>query len=357
MDTMKLLILFILLAVQIEGFPQTPTQQSSVVGTVAVVEKMAKTISIKTDQNTTLAIKVNDTTVCLRVPAGAQSLDKATPISFDDIANGDRILARGSKAQDEFAALRIVVLSKEDVSKKRERDLEQWRTRGIAGVVKALNPSTNEINVELRGTTPASLIAINAGGSQFRRYTTAAINFEDTKQSSFGEMAVGDQLRALGDKSADGKSFKAEAVVSGSFKTIGATLTAVDLQNNQISATTLDQKKPIQITTLRESSVRRIPATMVPAIAQKARANNQSGEVQQMIEALPVVALSDLKAGDVVSITGIREKDDAHMTAIKLVAGIDAVLRAMAPQPGRPQTVRLSAGLPNAFDFSVIPQP
>jgi hypothetical protein len=30
-------------------------------------------------------------------------------------------------------------------------------------------------------------------------------------------------------------------------------------------------------------------------------------------------------------------------------------LRAMAPQPGGPQTVRLSAGLPNAFDFSVIP--
>lgn len=352
---MKLLILIAaLMSVWIESYPQTPSQLSSVVGTVAVVDKSAKTISVKTDQNVTIAIKANDTTVCLRVPAGAQSLDKATTILFDDITNGDRVLARGSKSQDEFAAQRIVVLSKEDVSKKRERDLDAWRTRGIAGVVKALNPSTNEINLELRGTTPASLIAINVSGSQFRRYTTSAINFEDTKQSNFGEVAVGDQLRALGDKSADGKSFKAEAVVSGSFKTIGATLTAVDLQNGAISATTLDQKKPIQVATLRESTIRRIPAAAVPAIAQKARANNQSGEVQQMIEALPVVALSELKVGDVVSITGIRE-NDAHMTAIKLVAGIDAVLRAMAPQPGRPQTVRLSAGLPNAFDFSVIP--
>ena len=353
---MKLLVLIAaLLTLQFESYPQTPAQLSSVVGTVAVVDKSAKTISIKTDQNATIAIRAMDTTACLRVPAGAQSLEKATTILFDDIANGDRVLVRGSKSQDEFAALRIVVFSKEDVSKKRERDLEQWRTRGIAGVVKTLNPSTNEINLELRGATPASLIAINAGGSQFRRYTTSAINFEDTKQSNFGEVAVGDQLRALGDKSADGKSFKAEAVVSGSFKTIGATLTAVDLQNGQMSATTLDQKKPIQVATLRESTIRRIPAAMAPAIGQKARANNQSGEVQQLIDALPVVALSDLKVGDVVSITGIREKDDAHMTAIKLVAGIDAVLRAMAPQPGRPQTVRLSAGLPNAFDFSVIP--
>jgi hypothetical protein len=350
---MKLLILVLLLSVHMDSFPQTPSQLSSVMGTVAVVDKSAKTISIKTDQNGTIAIKANDSTACLRVPAGAQSLDKATTILFDDITTGDRVLARGSKSQDEFAALRIVVLSKEEVSKKRERDLAEWRTRGIAGVVKALNPATSEINIELRGTTPASLIAINASGSQFRRYTTSAINFEDTKQSNFGEVAVGDQLRALGDKSADGKSFKAEAVVSGSFKTIGATVTAVDLQSGQISAATLDQKKPIQIATLKESLVRRIPAASVPAVAQRARAN-QAAEVQQLIEALPVVALSDLKVGDVISITGIREKDDAHMTAIKLVAGIDAVLRAMAPQAGRPQAVRLSAGLPNAFDFSVI---
>jgi hypothetical protein len=349
---MKLLILIVLLPVHLVGFPQTPSLHSNVVGTVAVVDKSAKTISVKTDQNDTIAIKASDNTVCLRVPAGAQSLDKATTILFDDITTGDRVLARGSKSQDEFAALRIVVLPREEVSKKRESDLAEWRTRGIAGVVKVLNPATNEINLELRGTTPASLIAIDVSGSQFRRYTTSAINFEDTKQSNFGEVAVGDQLRALGDKSADGKSFKAEAVVSGSFKTIGATITAI--QNDQISAATLDQKKPIRITTLKESSLRRIPAAAVPAVAQKARAN-QSGEVQQLIDALPVVALSDLKVGDVVSITGIREKDDAHITAIKLVAGIDAVLRAMAPQPGRPQTVRLSAGLPNAFDFSVIP--
>ena len=343
MNTMRALLLLAALSLSMLGIAQTPG--SSVVGTVVAVEKAGKTISIKTDQNATLTLKANDTTVCLRVPAGAQSLDKATPILFDDIAIGDRVLARGT---------RIVVLSKEDVARRRERDLEQWRTRGIAGVVKALNPATNEISLELRGAAPGTLIAINTSASEFRRYTATSINFEDAKQSNFADIAAGDQLRALGDKSADGKSFKAEAVVSGSFRTIGATLTAIDLEKGEIAATTLDQKTPVQIATLKESSVRRIPATLAPAIAQKAKANSQS-EVQQLIDALPGVALSDLKAGDVVSITGIREKDEVRMTAIKLVAGVDAVLRAMAPQPGRPQPVRLSAGLPNAFDFSVIP--
>ena len=327
-------------------------QTSSVVGTV--VEHTSSTLTIKTDQNVSVRLEPTDKTVYLRVPAGAQSLEQAAPIALGDIVPGDRVLARGTQTDNGFAAVRIVVLSKTDLATKRERELEQWRTRGIAGVVKALNPATGEMNVELRGTTPASVITVSAGAAQFRRYTPASINFEDAKQSSFAEVAVGDQVRALGEKSADGKTFKAEAVVSGSFRTIGATLTAIDLEKGEISAATLDQKKPIQISILKESSVRRIPAALVPSLAQKARANNQV-EVQQMIESLPVVTLSDLKAGDVVSITGLRETDDHRLTAIKLVAGVDAVLRAMAPQPGRPQTVRLSAGLPNAFDFSVIP--
>ena len=345
----------LLLITALFTFTQTSNQLSSVVGTVVSVEKTSKTVTIKNDQNVSVLIKASDTTVCLRVPAGAQSLEQATPIQFDEIDAGDRVLSRGTKNESDFSALRIVVLSKDDVAKRREKDLEQWRTRGVAGVVKTLNPETSEISVELRGSTPSSTLAISASGSQFRRYTPASIHFEDARQSKFAEIAVGDQIRALGDKSADGKSFKAEAIVSGSFKTIGATLTAVDLQKGEMLATTLDQKKPIQISTLKESSVRRIPATLVPTIAQKARAPGQTGEVQQLIDALPAVALTDLKVGDVVSITGIREQDDIRITAIKLVAGVDAVLRAMAPAPGRPQTVRLSAGLPNAFDFSVIP--
>ena len=349
-------MLFTFIAALLVGV-STQSQLSSVVGTVTVVDKTAKSVAIKTDQNTTILIKGGDTTAYLRVPAGAKSLDQAAPISFDEITTGDRVLARGTKADNGFAALRIVVLSKDDVAKKRERDLEQWRTRGIAGVVRAVSPATSEINVELRGAGPANVIAVNTTSSEFRRYTPSSIHFEDTKQGNFADISVGDQVRALGDKSADGKSFKAEAVVSGSFKTVGATLTAIDLEKGEITAATLDQKKPIQVGTIKESSIYRIPAPLVPTIAQKARANAQAGEVQQLIDALPGLKLSDLKVGDVVSITGIRDKDETRMTAIKLVAGVDAVLRAMAPQPGRPQTVRLSAGLPNAFDFSVIPAP
>jgi len=53
-------------------------------------------------------------------------------------------------------------------------------------------------------------------------------------------------------------------------------------------------------------------------------------------------------------VTGAIEANDTQLVAIKVAAGVDLVLKALTP-PGRPQVVRLSAGLPTVFDFSVIP--
>ena len=78
-------------------------------------------------------------------------------------------------------------------------------------------------------------------------------------------------------------------------------------------------------------------------------------DVQQMIDTLPAVALADIKPGDVLAVTGAVENDDSHLVAIKVASGVDLVLKALAPAPGKPQSVRLSAGLPPGFDFSVIP--
>lgn len=148
-----------------------------------------------------------------------------------------------------------------------------------------------------------------------------------------------------------------EAAVFGTFKTVGATINSIDPQTGQLSATTLEQKQPLQIKVIRESLIHRIPASLVPQLVQRIKPPHQGGDVQQLIDALPAVTAAELKVGDVVSVTGIHEPNETNITAIKLVAGVDAVLKALAPAPGRPQVVRLSAGLPNAFDFSVIPTP
>jgi len=347
------------------------SKADSIIGDVVEINAANSTAKIKTEAGALFTIKSDDNTACLRIPAGEKTLTKAVPIKFADMAVGDRLLVHGTKGDSQFLAQRIIVLTKNDIEKKRERELEDWQRRGIGGIIREVNPQTAEVTLELRSAAVGGRVMVATSGADFRRYESESLRFEDARPSGFGELKVGDQLRALGDKSADGHFFKAEKIVSGVFKTIGVAVTEIDLQKNEIKATTLDQKKPVVISITNDSTLRRIPPPVAQAIAQKALANktapgsstqkgpaastDQNIDVQQVIESLPKIAVADLKAGDVLAVTSAVGKDDTRMTAIKLVAGVDLVLKALAPQPGKPQVVRLSAGLPSVFDFSVIP--
>ena len=344
-------------------------QVASVVGAVLEIDKNQKTITLKADSGETVRLTSDETTACLRIPAGEKTLSKAEQIKFDDISIGDRVLAHGTKAGQTFAAQRLVVMPVAEVGKKREHDLDEWKRRGIGGIVREVNPQSGEITLELRGTGAGAHIPIQTTKASFRRYVAGSLRFEDARASKLDEIHVGDQLRALGDKSSDTQSFVAEQIVSGAFKTIGVTVIDIDQQKAEIHATTLDQKKPITISINKDSVLHRISPPVAAAIAQKAKgdatkpATAQPGQkpaqpvidVQQMIDTLPAVLLADLKAGEVLAVTGAVEKDETRLVAIKVAAGVDLVLKALAPPPGKPQVVRLSAGLPTVFDFSVIP--
>jgi hypothetical protein len=372
-----LLLILLLLSGAAKAQDSDPKSVASVIGVVIEIDKDAAITKIKTDGGAIVTVKTDAGTICLRIPAGEKTLAKATPIQFADIAVGDRVLTHGAKTDKEFLAQRLVVMTKAEVEKKREHDLAEWQRRGIGGIVRDLNPQTGEINLELRGAGAGGRVTIATSKANFRRYASGSLRFEDARSSGFGEVKVGDQLRALGEKNADGRSFAAEEIISGAFKTVGVTVVEVNLTANEIKATTLDQKKPVVISINKDSALRRISPPLAATIAQKAIANRpaaptsaqtspaksttaaspatQNSDVQQLIDALPAISLSDLKAGDTLAVTSAVEKDDSRMTAIKLTSGVDLVLKAMAPAPGKPQVVRLSAGLPTVFDFSVIP--
>jgi hypothetical protein len=347
----------------------------SVVGAVTNIDKNGRSATIKIDTGTVITLKTDDGTICLRTHANEKTLAKAVPIQFTEINVGDRVLGHGTRSENEFLAQRVVVLTKADVEKKREGELDEWRRRGIGGIVRDLNVHTQEVNLELRGTATGGRVMIVTAKADFRRYASGTLRFEDAQPSNFMDLRVGDQLRALGDKGADG-AFRAEKIISGAFKTIGVTISEIDLQRNEIKATSLDQKKPIVISITKDSVLHRIPPLVALAIAQKAMANKlasagtsslqaspapkaspaagQSIDVQQVIDGLPTISAGDLKPGDVLAVTSAVEKDESRVTAIELVAGVDLVLKAIAPKPGKPQVVRLSAGLPSVFDFSVV---
>lgn len=341
-------------------------QVDSLIGAVISVDPGAKTMTVKIDSGAGVDVKVDDRTNCLRIPPGEKTLAKATTIQFAEIAVGDRVLIHGTKTDNVFAAQRVVVLSAADVAKKRELDLDEWKRRGIGGIVREVNGPAGAITLELRGSASGQVL-VTTSTAHFRRYTPGSLRFEDARPSSFAEIGIGDQLRALGGRNTDG-NFVADEIVSGSFRTVGVTVTEVDANGNEIRVTTLDQKKPIVVILNADSVLHRISPQVATSIAQRAKGeSNKSGsvppknsgspviDVQQMIDTLPPITSRDIKQGDVLAVTGAIEKDGSRLFAIKLAAGVDLVLKALIPVPGKTQVVRLSAGLPSVFDFSVIP--
>src|SRR5438105_4401970 len=131
-----------------------------------------------------------------------------------------------------------------------------------SGIVSSVNPSTREITVSSRslmGQSQSVIIPIT-DKVLMRRYPPDTVpKYSEAKPSKLEEVKVNDQLRALGDKSADGTHLTAEEVVFGTFKIAGGTVTAIDAANNQIKINDLTTKKPLTIVFKPDSVIRRLP--------------------------------------------------------------------------------------------------
>ncbi|HVS21111.1 MAG TPA: hypothetical protein VHD88_04645, partial [Pyrinomonadaceae bacterium] len=206
---------------------------NGVIGEVKSVDATAKQMLVKTDSGALVTVTLSEKTVYLRLPPGEKTLTNATKITFADIGEGDRVWARGKVADDQksLPALAIVQMTKADIAKKQEKERAEWRRRGVLGIVSALNTTTREITVSARSLmgTPQAVIIPVTDKVIMRRYPPDEIpKFSEAKPSKFEDLKVGDQLRALGDKSEDGTHLTAEEVVSGSFRIAGGTVTAID---------------------------------------------------------------------------------------------------------------------------------
>ena len=78
-----------------------------------------------------------------------------------------------------------------------------------------------------------------------RRYAPGSVKFDDATAAPIDQIKAGDQLRARGQKSADGGELTADEVVSGSFRNISGTINSIDAANNTITVQDLVTKKPV----------------------------------------------------------------------------------------------------------------
>lgn len=288
----------------------------SVTGVVTDLKPDTRQVIVKTAAGNSVTVTLTDRTTFMRIPPGEKTKDKFVPITATDFGVGDSVFARGRMTEDRksMPALEFYVMSQTDIVQKREREREEWKKRGVAGTVSSLNATTNEISIDTRTPQGPKPIVVAAGAeTQFRRYAPDSVRFSDAKPSSFAELKVGDQLRALGTKSADGSRFTPEEIVAGSFQTIGGAITEINVEKQEIKINDLQSKQVVTIVVTKDSSLRKFtPGT---------------GDLQEMFDKLPTFTLQELKVGDSILISSTKGADPTRITAIAIVSGVGPLLQ------------------------------
>lgn len=359
-----LLALAATLAVSAAGI--NAQQPGRALGVVELIDAASGQITLKTDQGSNVKVVPASGARFVRIPPGETSLAKATPIAASDITAGDRLLARGQMSEEKasLTANLIVVMTKSDIAKKHETDREEWQKRGIGGIVSDVNPATGEVIITTRtfvGPKPVTIISNEK--TSIRRYPPDSVKFADAKPSTLAEIKKGDQVRALGERSADGSRYVSEELVSGSFRNIAATVSSVDAATNTLRVTDLATKKPLLVHINADSTMRRLPEMVAHMIALRTSAGAGSGpprggpdaggpphppegpgenraggpgragsgrshDLQQMIERMPPLKIEELKPGDAIIVASTQGTDPGQVTAITLLAGVEPILSA-----------------------------
>jgi hypothetical protein len=395
---MRTLLLAVVLALFTQGGDPNIAAKYAI-GEVKSVDATAKQLTIKTDAGSVVAVSVTDKTTYKKLAPGEQSLTNATDVTFADVGEGDRIMARGTVAADQKSvpAVMVIVMTKGDLAKKQEAERAEWRRRGILGVITALKPESHEITIAHRAMGGNQSVVLQVSDkTEMRRYAPDSIRFSDAKPSTFDELKVGDQLRALGDRTDDPLRFNPQKVVTGSFRTVGGVVTAIDPATGEIKINELEKKTPLTIVVKQDAVLRRFPPASEMGMLMGGFRGGQGGgggagggqgqgqgqgqpaarpqgggagaggpgaggpgggrpgggggfNINDMLERLPTISLADVKVGDTIVVSSTQGVDPHRLTAISLLTGADTLLTMLAPRPQAGQAApNPAAGLGNS---------
>ncbi len=351
-------------AAQQAGAPK----KARVVGVVKTVS--GNTVTLTTDAGSEINVTLQPTTRLVRLAPGQTDLKTATAIQVSDVQVGDRMLAGGTASDDgkSITATSAVLMKKSDVAEKQEHDREEWQKHGTGGVVKAVDISTATITLSTGTLGSPSTLAVHVSKDTIiRRYAPDSVKFDDAKPGTLDQIKPGDQLRARGPKSEDGKEMAAAEIVSGTFRSIAAAVISTDAANNTITVTDLANKRPVTLKIAPDSQMHQLPAMFAQRIAMQlkgappagagamaaggAPTRAQSGgarlggeaapggarqggppDFQQLLNRMPAVALSQLQKGDALMIVATEGAADSPSQVIILLSGVEPILTAASPR-------------------------
>jgi hypothetical protein len=319
-------------------------------GEVVTIDLAGRQMILKTVAGSVVVGALDDRTAYLHVPPGEVTLEKAVSISPASIGVGDRVIARGKVSQDKksVAARQVIVMTKADLALKGEREREEWRRHGIAGRIIEVRPAEREVVAVLRSGAGEQRIVLGVSEKVvLRRFVAGTVKYSDARPSSFEELKIGDHIRALGERSSDGSRYTPEEIISGSFRMVGGPLKAVNAAAGELTIDNLEDGRPVTITVTKDSMLRRVPPDLVSLIAQRkaqddaataggtrptqsvrsAPEGQANDDIQDLIERLPQLPLSELKVGETIVVSSTAGPDPAQVTGIIVAAGLDSLLK------------------------------
>jgi hypothetical protein len=382
---MTMALLFGMLAVPIQTSAQDKpaaagsAQVAKAVGTIKTVQPDSITVAAESGGDVTAQLSAS--TKILRVPPGEKDLKNAIPLQAQDLQPGDRVLIRGQASPNadahRIAALSVIVMKQSDVAAKQQHDRDDWQKRGVGGLVTKVDAPANTVTISSGGMGAVKNISIHTSkDTVLRRYAPDSVKFDDAKSAPLDQIKAGDQLRALGTRSADGNDLSAEEVVSGAFRNIAGTIKTIDLASNTMTVQDAIAKSPVVVKVSPDSQMKKLPPEMAQRIATRLKAaggtsgdqqatgaqsqgqgagggrqggsqgagsgarrggESQAGrgpggngppDIQRMLARLPDSKLTDLQKGDAVMIVSTQGSDSGAVTAITLLAGVDPILTA-----------------------------
>ena len=357
---------------------------SKAVGTIKSISGNSIVLSVEGGADTNVVVQ--DGARLLQIEPGETDLKKAQPLQLSDLQTGDRILVRGGAGPDgkSIVAASVIAMKKADLAAKRTHDQAEWQRHGIGGLVSAVDATAGTITVSTSALGANKSVLVHVTKSTvLRRYAPGSVKFDDAAAAPIDQIKSGDQLRARGQRSADGGELTADEVVSGSFRNISGTINSVDAAANSITVQDLITKKPVVVKIADTSQLRKLPGPMAQRIAARLKGSGgegaagqgangggaanssnapartpaggsaleqksgdsggaqgatgaagargggggQGGDLQQAIARMPASNLTDLQKGDAVMIVATSNNADS-VVAITLLSGVEPILQA-----------------------------
>ena len=321
-----------------------PATRSQISGTITSVNASGNQISLKSDKGDAIEASTTDRTLILRIPAGETDPKKGTKVPLSSLSAGDRAVIVGAapSSGNAWNATAVLVMTSGDIATLRQKDQDDWKQRGVTGTVTAVDAAAKSVSIKSGSRTYTVQSSAN---TSWAHYSPDSARFADAKPSSFDEVKSGDQLRVLGNKSEDGTSIRAEKIVFGTFRQIAATVTSIDAAKGELTVRDLATKKPLVIKVDSDSTMRRLPDQMARMLARRYAPGGQNqtpqpsapapgggrgggGDVGQMLDRLPALAIGELKPGDALMVSTTQGSDPARVSAIMLLAGVEPLLTA-----------------------------